>query len=505
VAQSWTFRVRFEAPSGTAGPKYYVLSKVEALDGETARAIYSITADADGGTTVGSTSNLLDSDAGTYFGFELSDPETQKPWIDINFFPKYECTAIALTLHSTINGSDVYGIARMTVRAFETSIDRSDHLYFDPEDEEQEAWTLGERRVFSFTREGVPFFRYYKMTVDSAHSSGSNFGAIDEVLLFADADGLYSVNSGADRGSYKTPPFPPNVIDVYGYPGYDIHWGTNVGPQYFYTDFGGKTSIALWKIQASATNYAQGPKTGSLSGSDDGSSWTEIMEFDLAAPAAAEVQIIYAAEQTPDNPGTIAAPLACAAGRALGFVDFTAALDPHAPVLFVADIIDADGNVTRVPISSWQATLQTDAKSYAQCVVPNAEPYVDAIVAGETFRVSRVGTLLAGGTIEIIVAQAPLQTYSLAQGPYNYTATVSGYADAFPEIDSEATFFSRALTGIRTFTQTPQNFRMRADIDWLLRPGFTVDTPGYPSFTVTYVNLYANLSDVYMDVGSRSE
>lgn len=184
---------------------------------------------------------------------------------------------------------------------------------------------------------------------------------------------------------------------------------------------------------------------------------------------------------------------------AVGWHDFTGQIDETAPTRYVMDLV-TPGGLVRAPISSWQATLQTEGASYVQCVVPACTPWVSSIEAATEFVISRVARTLAGDTIEYEMARAPVQSPSFDRGSFNYTATVSGYADALTAVEDPPAAQDRTLTGIRTISQSGASLRARCDIDWLLRPGHRAFVDG-DELIVGYVNYYCPGFDQYMDVG----
>lgn len=200
--------------------------------------------------------------------------------------------------------------------------------------------------------------------------------------------------------------------------------------------------------------------------------------------------------------GALTAPSPLGAPALLAWHDFTGHLGDTV-TRYAVDLIGESGTV-RAPISSWQATLQTDAKCYVQCVIPACAGYVDAITEATAISIKRIAALPDGSTIEYEMAQAPDPTATLSQGPYNYTATVSGYADAFTgDTDPPATY-DRALQSVRSLTTTPSSLRARCAIDWLLRPGHRALLSDTQSLVVAFINYYANATDQYMDVGDRT-
>ena len=190
---------------------------------------------------------------------------------------------------------------------------------------------------------------------------------------------------------------------------------------------------------------------------------------------------------------------------ALGFSDFTPYLSERQTHRYVADLVTPAGLV-RVPISSWQATLQTGAANYVQCVVPSCGPWLQQIEDATEFIVSRLASLTDGGTVEVPMARAPVQTLQIDRGPRNHTASISGYTEAFAAAEVPDARFDRRLQAVRSISQTARGARVRCAIDWLLRPGqraLYADT----EMTAAYMNLYvtANVNSVesYMDVGER--
>jgi hypothetical protein len=162
---------------------------------------------------------------------------------------------------------------------------------------------------------------------------------------------------------------------------------------------------------------------------------------------------------------------------------------------YVMDLVTPSGLI-RVPISSWQATLQTEGQSYLQCVVPACAAWVDSINAATEFVIYRRVVLPDGTTLEAAMASAPVSS-SLAQGGYSYSATLTGYSDSFA-IDTTPAY-ARTLEGLRTAFSYSGLRRIRCSIDWLLRPGQTAIADG-DEFTTRYISYYVNDGDTYMDV-----
>jgi len=159
------------------------------------------------------------------------------------------------------------------------------------------------------------------------------------------------------------------------------------------------------------------------------------------------------------------------------------------------------GDAVRVPISSWQATLQTGASCYVQCVIPACLDWSEAINAADEFVVSRVADA-PNAQIEYEMARSPIGQVSMARGPTNFTATVSGYAPAFAEDEDPPETYDRTLSDVRSVTTGTSPTRVRCAIDWLLRPGQRAYYADGASFVVRYINYYVPATgDAYMDVG----
>lgn len=193
------------------------------------------------------------------------------------------------------------------------------------------------------------------------------------------------------------------------------------------------------------------------------------------------------------------------------YSDPTPYIDPLAPVLYVADLFDESGTVTaRIPISSWQATLQTDSEGYVQCTIPACAPWLDTINAASEFRISRISRLFAshgGDEVEGPLVRGPVQTVQVSQGATNHTAVISGYITALPANDDPDPLFDRELQEVRSIQTYGQTISIRCGIDWLLRPGQRA-TYGTINFSVSYINYYVTGNsrslDAYMDVGYRA-
>ncbi len=199
--------------------------------------------------------------------------------------------------------------------------------------------------------------------------------------------------------------------------------------------------------------------------------------------------------------GPLPSPIGATSDTGDAFVDWAADIDPISDRQYYALEID-DGilDAIRIPISSWQATVQLGRQSFALAVIPAAGQWVDAIEAradGE-FIIYRGVEFFDGSVEESELARAPLQTITLDTGPTNQTMRISGYATLAPPADT----LTRTLQNVRSESVT-SGLRVRCDIDFFLRPGYTATSRGQ-SFQVSYINYYANASEEYMDVGERT-
>ena len=184
------------------------------------------------------------------------------------------------------------------------------------------------------------------------------------------------------------------------------------------------------------------------------------------------------------------------------FVDWSLDIDPiMARTYYALEIHDGVMDAIRIPISSWQATVQLGRASYAQAVIAGALQWVDAVNdrADGEFIIYRGTEDSNGDTQESELARSPLQQIDFDQGPTNATLRVSGYA----RISPPAGALTRTLRNVRSRSVSSAGLRVRCDIDWFLRPGHTAVALG-DEFTVAYINYYANASDEYMDVGERT-
>jgi len=198
--------------------------------------------------------------------------------------------------------------------------------------------------------------------------------------------------------------------------------------------------------------------------------------------------------------GSSAAPGPLGAGAALAFNDFTGEIEAF-DELYSLTITGTPDII--IPISSWQATIQTDRAIYAQAVIPNVDEYVDEITARQGVEeiVLCRQTVAKGVLVQSELARAPLELSTFDRGYVNHTCTISGYGDPYTVPTDPKT---RVLTEERSISTTiGGSTRIRCAIDWFLRPGDTANYSG-GSIVPAYINYYAtNSGDSYMDVGDR--
>lgn len=200
--------------------------------------------------------------------------------------------------------------------------------------------------------------------------------------------------------------------------------------------------------------------------------------------------------------GFIAAPSMIGAVRVRAAHDFTGALG-DATTRYVMDLHTPAGTV-RVPISSWQATLQTGSSNYVQCVVPACAAHVAQINSATEFVIYRRAELPDGSALEYEMARAPTGQVRFDWGPQRHTCTLAGYSTAFVADENPPVAYNRALVAVRSISSGQGGMRVRCAVDWLLRPGHRAFADGAP-LVVSYINYYApSGGDGYMDVGERT-
>lgn len=183
----------------------------------------------------------------------------------------------------------------------------------------------------------------------------------------------------------------------------------------------------------------------------------------------------------------------------LTFFNFDALVAGRSP-RYVCDLVLAN-STKRVPISSWQATLQTDASCYGQIVIPIATGYIDDALDATHFVVYRRVILADGSPYDYEMVRAAVNDVQTYRGGTGESIVMSGYFAAFAANTNPSASFNRTLKDIRTYSTGLQNMRVRSAIDWTLRPGHRAFINQSTSFIVSFVNYYVFLGDEYMDVG----
>ena len=200
---------------------------------------------------------------------------------------------------------------------------------------------------------------------------------------------------------------------------------------------------------------------------------------------------------------SVASPLG--AGAAHLEHDFTDRLEAVGAVEFyVCDLVEGSA-VTRIPISSWQGTLQLDGSCYLQAVVPAAADFVaiiNALGPGAEFVISRCARLPDGAVVVSEMARSVIEERQLDQGPQRYTCTLSGYSAAMaaPVGDGPPV---RVLRDLRSVSSGTSGVRVRCAIDWFLRPGAAA-MAGALAIVPDWINYYVGGGDAYMDAGERA-
>jgi hypothetical protein len=216
---------------------------------------------------------------------------------------------------------------------------------------------------------------------------------------------------------------------------------------------------------------------------------------------ALAAEIVFGAElygQAADTFGSVNSALDFSfSGR--GFQDWTSSLPSSILQTFYTLTITGSPDLV-VPISSWQATLQTGERSdYLQATIPAAGNLSEAISERQDGRlIIRKGYRFDDGSerSEIIV-ESEFSTIRSDRGPINYTITVSGYLQSKP-----AQSATRKLSNVRSLNMSNGNYRARSDVDLFLQPGMTVEAVGI-YFTANYINFYANGVDQFCEVGGN--
>lgn len=398
------------------------------------------------------------------------------------------------------------------------------------------AWSASELRAFSVSSYPVDpgARRYWRVYITSTRTADAYAAGIAEVELRSEIGGADRTSS-SHPAAVKTASSYTATFNPYQAFGDDpaTSWISASGaslPQWIAYDFvsalGYEVEIVEVGIRAgdNAERATRAPRDFVLQSSSDGSTWAGVVSAsDTPAWSTGEVRYFsggdfeaIVADSGPLGPvrafaasgsfgfSSAASPLGAFNG--LTFHDFTDRLITAGAIeYYVCDLIDGDTTM-RVPISSWQGTLQLGSSSYLQAVIPAVLDLADAIQALSVyaeFVIYRGARIPGGQSVEVEMARSIIEQAQLDRGPQRYTCTISGYSGAFvaPAVVYAET--DRQLTGVRTISSGSGGTRVRCSIDWLLRPGQTAIAEGAP-FEASYINYYVQAREGYMDVGERS-
>lgn len=151
---------------------------------------------------------------------------------------------------------------------------------------------------------------------------------------------------------------------------------------------------------------------------------------------------------------------------------------------------------TRVPMSSFQATMRWHGQSFLQAIIPNGTEYLDVLDVGVPMQVL-MGLLSPDDELIDLepIAQAPLQIVRHDDGAVRDTLTVSGYGPLPPQGS-----MARRLRNIQYRTVNQGVRRVRCDVDLLLRPGqIAIDSDG-SSFQVGVIQYFVGAQSEAMEV-----
>lgn len=211
---------------------------------------------------------------------------------------------------------------------------------------------------------------------------------------------------------------------------------------------------------------------------------------------------VVAAHFAPPIHATIAASLGDDAASIAAHHAWDQAIDPlRTQTYYALDIDDGVLPPVRIPISSWQATLQTGRASYLQAVIPGAADVLDAINAraAGTFTIRKGARWIETGLVnESMMAEAPIQTMRVDEGPTNVTVTLSGFYTYMAGAP-----VTRIMADVRSRSSDAGGQRARCAVDWFLRPGDTAMVRDQP-MSVAWINYYVNAQDAFMDIGERA-
>ncbi|CAO1663549.1 hypothetical protein NYA30BAC_01995 [Halomonas sp. NYA30] len=158
-------------------------------------------------------------------------------------------------------------------------------------------------------------------------------------------------------------------------------------------------------------------------------------------------------------------------------------------------LLDVGGQ--RVPMSSFQATMQRSGASFLQAIIPNGSEYISLLNNGQPMQVHLGYYYPQPDAFSGLatIAEAPLEQIRSDEGATRHTITISGYGQYKSD-----TLSQRKLKGVQTRSVNQGLRRIRSEIDQLLRPNhYAVDTDG-SVFRVDKIQYFVNATSAAMEV-----
>lgn len=182
------------------------------------------------------------------------------------------------------------------------------------------------------------------------------------------------------------------------------------------------------------------------------------------------------------------------------FTDYTVNA-PSADRYYAELETQATGEILRLSISSWQATIQLDRADFLQVVVPGlSDDLMQQVLAQIDLGDQHLSVYRKAGNILRRMVRVDLDAWYQNEGPRRATLTLSGYGR---DVIYEVPLSSRNVTGVRTLMQSSRGSSVRCNIDWLLEPGMEAVLPSGAIIQVSYINYYVSISEAWMQIGER--
>lgn len=259
-------------------------------------------------------------------------------------------------------------------------------------------------------------------------------------------------------------------------------------------------------VAASADGVWMVGGTGGLMSisSDDGLNWGAVGGGFAPDRVNAIAYSGDAAYEAPDNAAGIDVTLDVVSTTG-ALNDWSALMAADAPDLYAARLEDPAGvgEALDLRISSWQSTVQLGRANYLQVVVPGASGLMAEVTPRSDWDlvVYRKGTVAGEGNFETEMARVTLGAVAYNAGSRNATLTLSGYTrqESYPD------YGERSIRRVQTIATTAASMRVRAEIDWWLRPGMTARLPDGSTMVVRYINYYVGGNQAVMDIGSATD